>query len=77
MSAVAEDTPGVMYEGTSSESRTTMTTLFDLIATLQDHTAPDEDDVVTAMVVDLCKHGHLRFAAPRGAGDESQRALWS
>lgn len=54
-----------------------MTTLFDLIATLQDHTATEEDDVVTAMVIDLCMHGHLRFAAPRGSADESQRALWS
>lgn len=75
MSAVAEDTPDVMYEATSSESKTTITTLFDLIATLQDHTAPDEDDLVTAVVVDLCKHGHLRFAAPCDAGDEAQRTL--
>ena len=77
MSAVAEDTPGVMDNGTSSDSTTTMTTLFDLIASLQDCTTPDEDDLVTAMVVDLCKQGHLRFATPRGAGDEPPRIVWS
>ena len=76
MSAVTEDTLGVMENGSWSDS-TTMTTLFDLIATLQDCTAPDDDDLVTAMVVNLCKHGHLRFAGPYGAGDEAQRALWS
>lgn len=77
MSAVAEDKPGVMYKDTSSELHTTTTTLFDLIATLQDQTAPDEDELVTAVVVDLCNHGHLHFVAPRAAGDTLQHAYRS
>ena len=75
MSVVAEVTPGVMENGLSSDDTTTTTTLFDLIATLQDCIAPDDDDLVTAMVVDLCKQGHLRYTTPRGAGDESPRTV--
>ncbi len=74
MSAVAEDKPGLMYKNTFSELNTTTTTLFDLIATLQDQNTPDEDELITAMVVDLCKQGHLHFAAPRAAGDTLQHA---
>ena len=77
MSAVAEGTPSLTYDSSSSESRTTVTTLFDLITALQDQTASDDDDLITAVVVDLCKHSHLRFVGTQGTEYEPQGAIWS
>ena len=59
MLAVAEPTTTV--EATAPNQTPVVTTLYDLIAALQDQVEPWEDDVVTATVVDLCNHGQIRF----------------
>ena len=59
MLAVAQNTPTVEVE--ASERTTITTTLFDLIAALNDQVKPGEEDVVTAAVVHLCQTGRLRF----------------
>jgi hypothetical protein len=43
-----------------------VTTLYDLIATLNDQLEPGEDDVTTAAVVHLCNTGKLRFLRVNG-----------
>jgi hypothetical protein len=53
-SAVEEDIPG---------QAPIITTLYDLIAALNDVSAPGEEDLVTAAVVRLCQAGYLRFLA--------------
>jgi hypothetical protein len=40
-----------------------ITTLYDLIAALHAASAPGEEDLVTAAVVDLCRTSRLRFLA--------------
>lgn len=39
----------------------TITTLYALIATLQDQVAPEDDAAVTAAVVRLCNAGYVKF----------------
>ncbi len=62
MATVANEISGVdTVEWVRVESRPTITTLYDLIATLQDRAEPWEEDVVTTAVVDLCNTGYLNF----------------
>ena len=62
MLAVAEDT---VTSGTRAIDPIvhppTITTLYDLIATLQDQVAPEDDAAVTAAVVHLFKADYVKF----------------
>lgn len=44
----------------STPSKMIVTTLYDVIAALNEQVGPEEDDVVTAAVVRLCQSGRLR-----------------
>ena len=62
MPAVAEDIAGVeAVELEPTDTTPIVTTLYDLIAALNEQVEPWEEDVVTAAVVDLCSTGRLRF----------------
>ena len=64
MPAVAEDITAVerVEIDTSNQTRTPIiTTLYDLIAALNEEVEPWEDDVVTAAGVHLCNTGNLHF----------------
>ena len=62
MLAVAEGAtiPTTVEAGVSTESPI-ITTLYDLMAILQDEVEPWSDNDVTTAVVQLCKTGHLHF----------------
>jgi hypothetical protein len=53
-SAIAEETPS---------QTPIITTLYDLIAALSAASTPGEEDLITAVVADLCQTGRLRFLA--------------
>jgi len=59
MLAVVLDMP--MGETQPAEQVRITTTLFDLIATLNEAVEPGEEAIVTAAVVHLCNSGRLRF----------------
>ena len=62
MPAVAEDITAVeTVELETLETPPIVTTLYDLIATLNEQVEPWEEDVVTAAIVDLCNTGRLHF----------------
>ena len=62
MPAVAEDIKAAETDELETTATTpVVTTLYDLIAALNDQAEPWEEDVVTAAVVDLCNTGHLKF----------------
>ena len=62
MPAVAEDFAAVeTVELETTETTPIVTTLYDLIAALNEQVEPWEEDVVTAAVVDLCNTGRLHF----------------
>ena len=62
MPAVAEDITAVeTVELEAPKTTPIITTLYDLIAALNEQVEPWEDDVVTAAVVHLCNEGRLRF----------------
>lgn len=44
----------------SATSKMIVTTLYDVIAALNEQVGPEEDDIVTAAVVRLCRSGRLR-----------------
>jgi hypothetical protein len=59
MRAVTQHMPTV--ETRTPERVAITTTLFDLIAALNEDVSPGEEDLVTAAVVHLCTSGRLRF----------------
>ena len=62
MPAVAEDMGAVeTVERETPDTTSIVTTLYDVIAALNDEVEPWEDDVVTATVVDLCTTRRLQF----------------
>ena len=62
MPAVAEDMGAVeTVERETPETLCIVTSLYDVIAALNDEVEPWEEDVVTATVVDLCKTRRLQF----------------
>ncbi|WP_218673818.1 hypothetical protein, partial [Candidatus Entotheonella palauensis] len=62
MPAVAEDIVIIEpIDVAAAEQTPIITTLYDLIAALQEQVAPEEDNIVTSAVVDLCKTRHLHF----------------
>jgi len=62
MPAVAEDIAAVeTVELETTDTTPIVTTLYDLIAVLNEQVEPWEEDVVTNAVVDLCNTGHLHF----------------
>ena len=62
MPAVAEDIAAVETVALGTmETTPIVTTLYDLIAALNDQVDPWEENMVTARVVDLCKTQRLRF----------------
>ena len=62
MPAVAEDIAAVeTVELETTETTSIVTTLYDLIAALNEEVEPWEEDVVTAAVEDLCNTGRLHF----------------
>ena len=66
MPAVAEDITAVETVDLETPEQTVIvTTLYDLIAALNEQVEPWEDDVVTAAVVHLCNTGSLRFLGVR------------
>ena len=69
MPAVAEDITAVERVEIEISNRTQapiITTLYDLIAALNEQVEAWEDDVVTAAVVHLCNVGRLRFLGVPG-----------
>jgi hypothetical protein len=76
MSAVMH-TPGVgMFdaETQAAEPARIETTLFDLIAALQDETGGGGDAAVVASVIDLLETGRIRLSAPVGKPFEQMGA---
>ena len=62
MPAVAENTAAVeTIERETLDTKPIVTTLYDLIAALNEQVEPWEEDGVTAAVVDLCNTGRLKF----------------
>jgi hypothetical protein len=62
MPAVAEEMTAMeTAELDTTETTPLVTTLYDLIAVLNEQVEPWEEDVVTNAVVDLCNTGHLHF----------------
>jgi hypothetical protein len=61
LAALIPDRPAVEEE--PARRTPIITTLSDLIAALHAASAPGEEDLVTAAVVDLCHPGRLRFLA--------------
>jgi hypothetical protein len=61
LAAVALDRLGVAQETPSQTP--IMTTLYDLMAALNDASVPGEEELITVAVVDLCQTGRLRFLA--------------
>ena len=51
---------------TSPPGRRPITTLFELISTLQEHGGLD-DESITTLLVHLCRSGRLRFLRPPSA----------
>ena len=62
MPAIAEDiTAAETVELETLDPTPVVTTLYDLIAALNEQVEPWEEDVVTDAVVDLCNTGRLHF----------------
>ena len=62
MPAVAEEMVAVeTVELETTETTPIVTTLYDLIAVLNEQVEPWEEDVVTDAVADLCNAGRLHF----------------
>jgi len=62
MPAVVEDIVAIeTVEVETAETTPIVTTLYDLIAALDEEVDPWEDDVVIAAVADLCNTGRLHF----------------
>jgi len=62
MPAVAEEMVAVeTVELETTETTPIVTTLYDLIAVLNEQVEPGEEDVVTDAVADLCNAGRLHF----------------
>ena len=62
MPAVAEERAAVeTVELETMETTPIVTTLYDLIAVLNEQVEPGEEDVVIDAVVDLCNTGNLHF----------------
>jgi len=62
MPAIAEDLVAFeTAEMATSEQTPIVTTLYDLIAALQEEVEPWEDDLVTSAVADLCNSKRLHF----------------
>ena len=55
----------------SATSKMIVTTLYDVIAALNEQVGPEEDEVVTAAVVCLCQSGRLRLL-DRSQKDETR-----
>ena len=62
MPAIAEDFVAFETAETAASDQTPIvTTLYDLIAALQEEVEPWEDDLVTSAVADLCNSRRLHF----------------
>ena len=61
LAALVPDRPAIEEE--PARCTPIITTLYDLIAALHAASAPEEEDLVTAAVVDLCHTGRLCFLA--------------
>lgn len=61
MHSIAQESVMVQILAAAPVYTPTITTLYALFETLQDQVAPEDDDVVTATVVRLCKAGYAKF----------------
>lgn len=69
MTAILEASPVTAHseiEVEPAEPTRIETTLFDVIAALQDAAAPDDDAAVIAAVANLTQTGRIRFRIPAG-----------
>lgn len=64
------DEQGEIQSSPTATSTMMVTTLYDVIAALNEQVGPEEDDVVTDAVLHLCQSGRLRLLDP-----SQQRAL--
>jgi hypothetical protein len=64
--AIEDITAADPVDGERPEQTGIVTTLYDLIAALNDQHEPGEEDVTTAVVVHLCNTGNLRFLRVHG-----------